>query len=316
MSTTALEIHRFIEVDVRSTIGTLDRIILMLSSLADPQPLSLVYLNASASLNEKLINLGPELTVICGEKHFAELSFISGITLICVNNPRLSYIRAAKKFFSPARQPACVHASAVVDIDAKIHPTASVGPGVYIGPGCSVGPNVVLHANVTLYADVEIGENVIVHAGTVIGADGFGYERTEDGSLEKFPHSGGVLIERDVEIGSNTSIDRGTLLPTVIKSGTKIDNQVHISHNVQIGRHVAVIAQSMIGGSARIGDYAWLAPASVVLNKVSIGERATVGMGAVVVKDVLAGQTVMGSPAVEADEFRATRMAIKYLIKG
>ena len=107
---------------------------------------------------------------------------------------------------------------------------------------------------------------------------------------------------------------RGTLGDTIIRSGARIDNQCHISHNVEIGQHAAVIAQSMVGGSAVAGEYSWLAPAAIIMNQAKIGARATVGLGAVVVKDVPAGLTVMGSPAIPADEFRAQRAAVKKLL--
>ena len=131
--------------------------------------------------------------------------------------------------------------------------------------------------------------------------------------MEKFPHIGGVVIEDEVEIGSNTSIDRGTLGNTIIKTKVRIDNQVHISHNVEIGEAAAVIAQSMIGGSVKIGPGAWIAPSAIVMNQMTIGGGATVGLGAVVTKNVSANQVVMGAPAQDAAVFRATRAAIKSL---
>lgn len=315
MAITARNIAALLLVDVKTTAGSMDCAIKMVCSVFAPQPYSLVYLKQGASLEYQRIAAATPITIICADNHFARLRAIDGVTLICVDNPRLSFIRAAAHFFTPQRPLSGVHPTAIVEADAHIDSTASVGAGVYIGRGCTVGARCVLHANVTLYAAVEIGADVIINAGTVIGADGFGYERDQNGRLEKFQHHGGVVIEDGVEIGSNTSIDRGTLSPTVIKQGAKIDNQVHISHNVEIGRHAAVIAQSMVGGSAKVGDYAWLAPASIIMNQVRIGERATVGMGAVVVKDVPAGQTVFGSPAVEASEFRAMRNAIKKLTR-
>lgn len=195
-----------------------------------------------------------------------------------------------------------------------IDSSASIGPFCVIGARCNIGARTVLNARVTLYSDVSIGSDVVVHSGTVIGSDGFGYERNDQGVLEKFPHLGGVVVEDDVEIGSNTSIDRGVLGNTVIRTGTRIDNQCHIAHNVDVGRHVAIIAQSMLGGSVQIGDCAWLAPAAIVINQAKIGTKATIGLGAVVTKNVDEAQLVMGAPAVPASEFRAQRTALKRLI--
>lgn len=253
-------------------------------------------------------------TIVCAELALAGTQPRTDITFLVANNPRLSFMRAAGAFFSPPSPPSGVHQTAVVAADAMIDPTAHIGPGVVIGSGSRVGPRSVIHANVVVYDRVVIGEGVTINAGTVIGADGFGYERNERGELEKFPHLGGVVIENDVEIGSNTSIDRGTLGDTVLKRRCRIDNQVHIAHNVVVGEDAAVIAQSMVGGSVKIGDRAWLAPAAVIMNKANVGTDAVVGLGAVVVKSVANGQTVMGSPAVPDDEFRALRGALKRLI--
>jgi UDP-3-O-[3-hydroxymyristoyl] glucosamine N-acyltransferase len=207
-----------------------------------------------------------------------------------------------------------VHSNAVAHPEARIDHTASIGALCYVGPDCQVGAGSALYANVTLVRKVMIGERVVIHSGTVVGADGFGYERNEADELEKFPHFGGVCIESGVEIGSNTSIDRGTLDNTLIREGARIDNQVHVSHNVQIERHSAVIAQSMVGGSLSIGGECWLAPAAVVMNRIRVGDGAIFGMAAVVVKEVPDGMTVMGSPAAPFDQFRTERARIKALI--
>jgi UDP-3-O-[3-hydroxymyristoyl] glucosamine N-acyltransferase len=231
----------------------------------------------------------------------------AGVLAIHVDNPRFAFARLVGQVFAVSKPKAGVHVSAVVDASATIHPTASIGANVVIGAGSSIGAESVIHANAVVGDSVQIGRNVVIHSGTVVGADGFGYERGDDGVFEKFPHIGGVVIEDDVEIGSNTSIDRGALQDTVIGRGSKIDNQVHISHNVQIGQHTAVIAQSMIGGSVVIGDFAWVAPSACVMNQRKIGSRATIGLQALVVKDVAIDTTVMGSPAVTQADFRVQR---------
>lgn len=219
------------------------------------------------------------------------------------DDPRLDFLRVVGRFFAPPR-PQGIHPTAVVSSQA------SIGQGVYIGPLCVVGnavigDNAVLHSGVHIYDGVYIGRGVTIHSGTVIGADGFGYHRNEAGELEKFPHVGGVHIEDDVEIGANTCIDRGTLGNTHIKKGARIDNLVHIAHNVVVGEHAAVIAHAMIGGSTIIGDKAWIAPAGVLRDKLHIGAAALVGLGAVVVKDVDNGEVVMGAPARPLKEYKA-----------
>ena len=132
----------------------------------------------------------------------------------------------------------------------------------------------------------ENSADVIIHANTVIGLDGFGYARNELGELEKFPHIGGVLIEDNVEIASNTTVQRGALGETVIRQGTKIDSHVHVGHNSITARHTVVTAHAMIGGSVQIGDYTWVGAGAMLKNGITIGSHAVVGLGAVVVKDV------------------------------
>lgn len=165
-----------------------------------------------------------------------------------------------------------------------------------------------------MYDGTRIGRNVTVFSGTVIGADGFGYERRADGGMEKFIHKGGVVIEDDVEIGSNTSIDRGTLGDTILRRGAKVDNQVHIAHNCDVGEDAVVIAQSMIGGSVKIGARAWIAPSVVVMNGIAIGQDAMCGLGSIVTKSVKDGETVMGNPARPLAEAKALLAAMKQLI--
>jgi UDP-3-O-[3-hydroxymyristoyl] glucosamine N-acyltransferase len=237
-----------------------------------------------------------------------------GVTVIVTADPRKAFVTVVAALFAPARRRG-IHASAVIDPEAVIDPAAYVGPNAVIGR-CTVGAGTEINANVALYDGTRVGANVTIHAGTVIGADGFGYERLADGSMEKFIHLGGVVIEDDVEIGSNTSVDRGTLGDTIIRRGAKIDNQVHIAHNCDVGEDAVVIAQSMIGGSVKIGARTWIAPSTVVMNGITIGEGAFCGLGSIVTKAVPDGVTVMGNPARPLAEAKALLAAQKKLIAG
>jgi len=180
---------------------------------------------------------------------------------------------------------------------------------------CEIGEGTVIHGHVHIYnSNVKIGKNVIIHAGTVIGVDGFGYERNESSKLEYFPSIGGVIIEDDVEIHSNVNVDRGTLGDTLIGRGTKIDKFCHIGHNVVIGKHCVITAHCMLGGSAQIGDYAWIAPCVCIREGgIKIGSHAFVGMAAVVTKDVPDGTMVVGAPARRIEEYKKILKAVKQL---
>jgi len=160
-----------------------------------------------------------------------------------------------------------------------------------------LGENTIIEGHVYIGDGTQIGNNVLIQAGAVIGCTGQGFERNESGVFEKFPQIGTVHIEDDVEIGANSTIVRGALTQTRIGRGTKIGHLTDIGHNVQIGENVFVSAGVVVCGSVQIGDGAWLSPQSCVRNKVVIGERATVGLGAVVAKNVPQGITVIGKQA-------------------
>lgn len=188
---------------------------------------------------------------------------------------------------------ACVEKGAVIGARAQVHANA------YVGEGVSLGEDTVLYPSVTLYAGVRVGNRVRIHAGTVIGSDGFGFPRGEDGVLRKIPQIGGVEIEDDVEIGANCAIDRATLEKTRIGRGTKIDNLVQIGHNTVIGRDCCLMGQVGISGSVRLGDSVTLSGQVGVADHVTIADGAAVGAQAGVVRDLSSGRWV-GSPALPA----------------
>ncbi|MFY9282207.1 MAG: DapH/DapD/GlmU-related protein [Bacteroidia bacterium] len=196
-----------------------------------------------------------------------------------------------------------------------IHPTASISPQAIIGEKVHVAAYAVIEGNVTIgnnsnigagsviKSNTVIGENVVIGANNVLGGDGFGYVKNEaTQEYELFPHLGGLVIEDHVHIGNNTCIDRGSLKDTIIHQGVKIDNLVHIAHNVTIGKNSLIIACSMIAGSVVIGENCWVAPSSSVRNGIYIGDNTTIGLGSVVTKSVGADETVAGNPAVPLAE--------------
>jgi UDP-3-O-[3-hydroxymyristoyl] glucosamine N-acyltransferase len=194
-----------------------------------------------------------------------------------------------------------VCAMAVIEPGAEVAEGACVGAGSYVGEGCVVAKDTYLYPRVTLYRNVKLGERVMVHSGAVLGADGFGYAQSQTGAL-KVPQVGSVVVEDDVEIGANTTIDRGTLGATRIGKGTKIDNLVMIAHNVQIGQHCIIVSQVGIAGSTRVGNGVIIAGQVGIVDHIEIGDGAVIGAGSGVSGNLTAGKTYLGSPAREISE--------------
>jgi len=168
----------------------------------------------------------------------------------------------------------------------------------------SIGKGSIIHGHVFIYDNCTIGKNVEIFAGCVIGGKGFGFERNKNGELENFPQLGGLIIEDNVEIQGLCNVEVGTLADTVIGQGTKIDSCCHIGHNCRIGKHCVITAHTMFGAGIEVADYAWISPSAVLRNRIKIGERSQIVTGAVVVKDVLPGELVMGVPARPEKEFK------------
>jgi UDP-3-O-[3-hydroxymyristoyl] glucosamine N-acyltransferase len=228
------------------------------------------------------------------------------LNLLEAADPYVAFAKVLQLFCPPARFDGAISPRAYVDDSAEvgdgttIFPNAFIGPGVRIGAGSVLFPGVflgaraevgaacVLHANVVIGAGCRLGDRVILHAGVVVGSDGFGYAGRGEGRV-KIPQIGVVVIEDDVEIGANTTIDRATLGQTVIGRGAKIDNLVQIAHNVVIGEHSVVAAQAGIAGSTRLGRNVTLAGQVGVVNHVQIGDGAIIGPQSGVPKSVPAG---------------------------
>lgn len=189
-----------------------------------------------------------------------------------------------------------IGARAVIGDGVTIGDGSRIGAGVTLGAGVTIGVNCIVHPNVTAYPGSVLHDRVIVQAGAVLGSDGFGY-LFDGGAHQKIPHVGRVILESDVEIGANTTIDRGSVGDTVIGAGTKIDNLVQIGHNVRMGRLCLVMSQVGISGSTRIGDGAIIAGQAGLAGHISIGAGARIAGQAGVFGDVPAGETWSGYPA-------------------
>lgn len=246
--------------------------------------------------SQRLVEASPATVMLVGlSVVYSEEIQRQGKVLIHVNKPKLALVKIGNHFFVDYEQPG-IHPTAIVSPDAVL------GKDIYIGPYCvigaaMIGDNCVIDANVRIYDDVMMGEGCRIKSGAIIGGEGFGFEKDENGNRYRFPQIGGVKMGNRVEVGANTCIDRGALSDTVIGDDTKINNLCHIAHNNQIGKNVIITGCVNVSGSNVVDDNVWIAPNSSIRGYVHLGEKCMVGMGAVVTKDIPAGETWVGNPA-------------------
>jgi len=254
-----------------------------------------------------------------------------GIPVILSETPHLTFIRAVELFFLPYRPEPGIHSTAVVSPSARIGQRVAVGaltvigdkaevgdgtvifPLVSIYPRVKIGEGCVIHSHVSVREDVRIGTRVILHSGVVIGSDGFGYLKLEDGTHKKIPQGGTVVIEDDVEIGANSAVDRAALGETIIRRGTKIDNLVQVAHNVEIGENAILAGQVGIAGSSRIGKNVVLAGQVGVADHVSIGDNVIAIAQTGIAQDVPSGAVVAGTPQLDVRDWRKAAVLMPHL---
>lgn len=269
------------------------------------------------ALNDKLLQEAAECAAACViVPHNIEHAFVEGVgkSLLKVDNPRFAFAKIASLFSPPHRIAPGIHPTAViassatlgrevaigpkvvVDDGAEIGDGATLFPGVYVGRGSRVGAATIVHANVTIEQEVAIGSHCIIHSGTVIGSDGFGFVE-HGGKHYKVPQIGGVVIGDNVEVGANCTIDRGASGNTIIKSGTKLDNLIHIAHNVVLGHDCLIIAQVGISGSVTVGDHCILAGQVGVAGHLEIGDQTIAAARSGITKTIPPQSHVSGFPA-------------------
>ena len=206
---------------------------------------------------------------------------------ITTANPYAYFAHVAQLLNPPDLPESAIHSGAIIAPDARIGEDVVIGPGCVIGPRAAIGAGSRLHANVTVYAGCEIGRRAIIHSGAVIGADGFGFARESGGGWSKIPQIGRVIVGDDVEIGANTTIDRGALDDTVIGDGVKLDTQIQIGHNVRVGADTAMAGCVGIAGSARIGRRCTLGGGAIVLGHLEITDDVNISAATLVTKSIL-----------------------------
>jgi len=311
-----------------SVIGDPDVTIDGFASIEEASPGDIVYAEKRRSLKQALEGQAACIMV-------SEAPDDSERTFLVVGNPRLAFTRIVRHMAPPKLPDPGIHPSADVNDEAAVDPGAYIGPfvvvdaearigrgsrifpGTYIGRGCTVGADCIIGPHAVLYPGVHVGDRVLIQAGTVIGSDGFGYVLDEQKNYLKIPQLGTVVIEDDVEFGSNTSVDRATLGETRIGKDSKIDNLIQIAHNVRIGAHTAVSGQTGIAGSSSIGNYCVLAGQVGVGDHVTIEDQVIIGAQAGVPtgKRVRGNQILWGSPAKPVDEWKRMIAALSRLAR-
>ena len=181
----------------------------------------------------------------------------------------------------------------------KLGNNTKIFPSVFAGDNVQIGNDSIIHPGVKIYKDCKIGDRVIIHAGTVIGSDGFGFAPQADGSFKKVPQMGNVIIEDDVEIGANTTIDKATIGSTVIRAGAKLDNLIQIAHNVEVGNSAVIAAQAGVSGSTKIGEGVMIGGQAGLAGHLQIGDGAKINGQSGVSKSMEPGKAVTGTPAYD-----------------
>ena len=253
------------------------------------------------------------------------------ITYIEVDSPEKAFFTILKKFFTPEFPLNGIDPSAFIHPTAKLAENVAVGKNVVISYGCiigadtkvfhntvvsdnvSIGSGCLIHSNVSVRENCILGNRVIIHSGTVVGSDGFGYSPNEKGEYEKIPQIGNVIIEDDVELGSNVSIDRAALGSTIIKRGCKIDNLVQIAHNVILGEDTVVSAQTGVSGSTKIGRHCILAGQAGLVGHIELGDNVIITAQSGVSKSIPKPGYYSGSPAMEMRSYQKMQAQVRFI---
>jgi UDP-3-O-[3-hydroxymyristoyl] glucosamine N-acyltransferase len=300
-----------------------------LAKIEEGRPGTLTFL-ANPKYTEHLYSTGASIAVVADDFQPTR-SLPKRLTLIRVKDPRACFGRLLKmnedlqydkrgieqpSFVSPKAKVATgayigafcyIGDGAVIEDDVKIFPHCTIGDGVRIGKGTRV------HAGVSIYHRCVIGADCLIHSGAVIGADGFGFNPTTQGALEKMPQVGNVVIEDNVEIGANSTIDRATLGSTIIRKGVKLDNLIQIGHNVEIGEHTVVVAQTGIAGSSKVGKHCQIGGQVGIAGHLVIGDRVRIAAQSGIGSNIPDDSTVQGSPAFNIGEYKRSYVLFRKL---
>ncbi|MBA7490201.1 UDP-3-O-acylglucosamine N-acyltransferase [subsurface metagenome] len=286
----AKEIATFLKAEI---IGDEDKEVVNVSHLDTAQPTDLTYCEFKTDEKDAKAILSTNAGIVICRKPKKVQHFKAA--LILSNQPRYDFARVITKFFYQRKR--------------------SISSSCYMGEDVKIGSNPDIHPGAVIHDGTVIGDRVTIRANAVLGGEGLTLGKSVNGEWKGISFLKPLIIGDDVEIGVGTLVQKGTLKPTVIGKGTKIGPNCNIAHQVKIGCHCAIPGLTLIGGHAVIGDYTYIGPQSTILNGVKIGKNCFVGIGSLVMNDVLDGQTVAGRPAIEIEEFRRQRKRLKELLK-
>ncbi|OXB07834.1 UDP-3-O-(3-hydroxymyristoyl)glucosamine N-acyltransferase [Flavobacterium pectinovorum] len=254
-------------------------------------------------------------------------------TIIKVSDPYksftrlLEYYNEVKMMKSGIEQPSVISESVqygenlylgsfcYIGCNVKIGDNVKIYPNSFLGDNVYIGDNSVVYAGVRIYSETQIGRNCIIHSGSVIGSDGFGFTAEQDGTYKKVPQIGNVVVEDNVEIGANTTIDRATLGSTIIRNGVKLDNQVHIAHNVEVGSNTIIAGQTGIAGSTKIGINCLIGGQAGIIGHLNIGNNVQIQAQSGVTKSIKDNTSVQGTPSINHSDFHRSYVHFKNLPK-
>ena len=288
-------------------VGNKDFIVDNLSTLENASNSSITFI-ANTKYRKHLKN-SKSLAIITNQENLEE----DHRNYIVNENPYEVYAHVSKLFKSGniELENKSIHPSAVISNDVILGKNVSIGANVVIGPNCSIGNNVIIKSNCSIVQDVEISESTIIHNGSVLGSDGFGYAPTKNGYI-KIEQIGGLIIGSNVEIGACCSIDRGAISDTEIHDGVKLDNQIQIAHNVIIGKNSAIAASSAIAGSTVIGKNFRMGGMSGVIGHIKICDNVTVGAHTLITKDIKEPGNYVGTmPTQDKNSWAKSSIFIK-----
>ncbi|MGG7214943.1 DapH/DapD/GlmU-related protein [Clostridium nigeriense] len=277
---------------------------------------TIVFIN---KYNDELIdkiNTFNDLFILLKEEYKDKINYNNNV-YVFVKNPRYEYAKLIDYIISKEENDYKLRESngSYIAYNSQIDPSVKIEPGVFIGPNVTIGKGTKILSGAKIKGNVKIGENCIIRENCVIGGYGFGFDKDYEGKNFRIPHLGGVIIGNNVEVGAITTVCSGTINPTILEDYVKVDDHVHVAHNVVIGENSIITACAEISGSCIIGKNVWLAPNTSIINGIKIGDNVTIGMGAVVTKSVSDNEVMVGAPAEPLEEAKKFKKIKEKMIR-